>query len=62
MVVIEAKLKKWGNSFGVVIPIEVISSEHMKENENIRLILQVMDLEYYLKKFIHHNFLLKFLY
>ena len=39
MVVIEAKLKKWGNSFGVVIPIEVISSEHMKENENIRLIL-----------------------
>lgn len=39
MTVIDVKLKKWGNSFGVVIPSEVVENEDMKEDENVRLIV-----------------------
>ena len=39
MTVIEARVKKWGNSFGVVIPIEVIEKEKIKEEDKIRLIV-----------------------
>jgi len=39
MTVIEAKVKKWGNSFGVVIPIEVIEKEKIKENQDISVII-----------------------
>ena len=39
MKVIETKLKKWGNSLAVIIPIEVTSKEKMMENENVKIIL-----------------------
>ncbi|MDO8460657.1 MAG: AbrB/MazE/SpoVT family DNA-binding domain-containing protein [Nanoarchaeota archaeon] len=39
MTVIEAKVKRWGNSFGVVIPIEVIEKENIKEEDKISLIV-----------------------
>ena len=39
MTVIEAKVKRWGNSFGVVIPIEVVEKEKIKENQTLKLIL-----------------------
>ena len=39
MTIIETKLKKWGNSFGVVIPSEAVVARNLKENENIRLII-----------------------
>ncbi|MDO8508813.1 MAG: AbrB/MazE/SpoVT family DNA-binding domain-containing protein [Nanoarchaeota archaeon] len=39
MTVIDVKLKKWGNSFGVVIPKEVVEKENMKEDENVKLIV-----------------------
>ncbi len=39
MVVIETRLKKWGNSFGVVVPVEVIEKEKMRENEKVSLII-----------------------
>ena len=39
MTVIEAKVKKWGNSFGVVIPIEVIEKEKIREEDKVRLIV-----------------------
>lgn len=39
MAVIETKLRKWGNSFGVVIPIEIVEKERMRENENLKLIV-----------------------
>jgi len=39
MTVIETKVKKWGNSFGVVIPMEVINREKIKEEQEIRVIL-----------------------
>ena len=39
MAVVDAKLKRWGNSFGVVIPMEVIEMENIKEEEEVRLIV-----------------------
>ena len=39
MTVIDVKVKKWGNSFGVVIPKDIIESEDIKEDENVRLIV-----------------------
>ena len=39
MVMIEAKVKKWGNSFGVVIPMEVVENENVKENEKVKIIM-----------------------
>ena len=39
MTVIETKLRKWGNSFGVVIPIDIVQREHLKEDESVRIIM-----------------------
>lgn len=39
MTVIEAKIKKWGNSLGIIIPSETIVAKRLKENENIRIII-----------------------
>jgi len=39
MTIIETKVKKWGNSFGVVIPSEVIVAKQIKENEDIGVII-----------------------
>mgnify|MGYP001617044468 FL=1 len=39
MEIIETRLKRWGNSFGVVIPVELINKERMKENEHVKIIL-----------------------
>ena len=35
----EAKVRKWGRSFGVVIPKEKIKEEGIKENETIKLLI-----------------------
>ena len=39
MIEVEAKVRKWGRSFGVVIPKEKIKDEGIKENETIRLLV-----------------------
>ena len=39
MNVIETRLKRWGNSFGVVVPVEFVSSENIRENEKIRVLV-----------------------
>lgn len=31
----EVVAKKWGNSFGVIIPSDVVKAENIKENEKI---------------------------
>lgn len=36
---VKSKLKKWGNSFGVIIPKEIIYSENFKENEDIEFLI-----------------------
>lgn len=35
MAEVHARIKKWGNSFGVILPKEVIDSEHLRENQEI---------------------------
>lgn len=35
----EARLKRWGRSFGIVVPMEEIKNEHLKENEKIDVLI-----------------------
>lgn len=39
MIGVEAKVRKWGRSFGVVIPKEKIIKEGIKENETVSLLI-----------------------
>ena len=39
MNVISARVKKWGNSLGVIIPSETVDARNIKENEEIRIII-----------------------
>lgn len=36
---IEAELKKWGSSMGIIIPKDVVEKEKLKEGEKIRLLI-----------------------
>ena len=40
MIEVKTKLRKWGNSFGVVVPLKSIEHENMKEGDRVRLLLQ----------------------
>ena len=33
----KAKLKRWGNSYGVVVPKEVVEKERLKEGEEVEI-------------------------
>ena len=35
MEVREAKIKKWGNSMGIIIPREIVESQRLRENDRI---------------------------
>ena len=39
MKIIQTRVKKWGNSFGIVIPSEIVVEEKIKENENIEVLI-----------------------
>lgn len=39
MIEVETKVRRWGRSFGVVIPKEKIKEEGIKENETIKLLI-----------------------
>lgn len=39
MTTIQARVKRWGNSFAVIIPSETMETDHIKENDNISLII-----------------------
>ena len=39
MIEVEAKVRKWGRSFGVVIPKDKIKEEGIKEDETITLLI-----------------------
>jgi len=42
---LEVKLRKWGNSIGVVLPREIVESKKLKEDEKIIIeIVKVADL------------------
>ena len=39
MIEVEAKVRKWGRSFGIVIPKDKIYKEGIKENETIKILI-----------------------
>ena len=39
MIEIDARLRRWGRSFGVVIPMEKIRKEKLSENEEVRILI-----------------------
>ena len=39
MIEYETKVKKWGNSAGVVVPKDAIKKEHLKVNQKVRVII-----------------------
>ncbi|MBT4375876.1 AbrB/MazE/SpoVT family DNA-binding domain-containing protein [archaeon] len=40
MIQINGKLRKWGNSFGIIIPSGVLSQEGIKEGEVVKVMIQ----------------------
>jgi len=39
MVIILTKVKRWGNSFGIIIPKDEVVDKKIKENQNISIII-----------------------
>ena len=39
MIEIESKLKKWGRSFGVVIPMDKIKKENLSEQDELKILI-----------------------
>ena len=37
---IKTKVKRWGNSFGVVIPMEIVTRRGLKENSDISVTIE----------------------
>lgn len=37
---INVKVKKWGNSFGIIIPKEIVNAENINENSEISIIVR----------------------
>ncbi len=37
---IKTKVKRWGNSFGVVIPMEIVNSKGLKENSDVSVTIE----------------------
>ncbi|MFA4819443.1 MAG: AbrB/MazE/SpoVT family DNA-binding domain-containing protein [Candidatus Aenigmatarchaeota archaeon] len=37
---LEGRIKKWGNSFGVIIPNEIIRKENLKDGQKVEIILR----------------------
>ncbi|MDA3836648.1 MAG: AbrB/MazE/SpoVT family DNA-binding domain-containing protein [Nanoarchaeota archaeon] len=35
----EAKIKKWGNSYGIILPRELIKEKDLKENDKIDFLI-----------------------
>ena len=40
MIEIKSKLRKWGNSFGIVVPQKVIENEKAKEGDDIIILIK----------------------
>lgn len=37
---VNATVKRWGNSFGIILPKDLIKSQELKEGSNINIIIQ----------------------
>ena len=40
MIQIKSKLRRWGNSFGIIIPQKAIGSEKVKEGEELTIFIK----------------------
>ncbi len=40
---IKTKIKKWGNSFGVVIPMEIVNNKGLKEDSDVSITIERND-------------------
>jgi antitoxin component of MazEF toxin-antitoxin module len=40
MIEVKARLRKWGRSFGVVVPMDKIKRENFSENEEVRVLIK----------------------
>jgi len=39
MIEAESKVRKWGNSLGIIIPKETVKKEHIREKERLKFII-----------------------
>jgi antitoxin component of MazEF toxin-antitoxin module len=39
MIEVEAKLRRWGNSMGIVVPLSKLKEEDMREGQELRVLL-----------------------
>ncbi len=39
MIELKTKLRKWGNSFGIVVPMRNAGNENLKEGEEVKVLL-----------------------
>jgi len=39
MIEVETRLRRWGRSFGIVIPMEIVKKENLSENENVKILV-----------------------
>ena len=37
---INVKVKKWGNSFGIILPMKIVEKEKLKEGTDVTIIVQ----------------------
>ena len=35
------KVKKWGNSFGIILPAEIVKNENIKENTELEILINL---------------------
>jgi antitoxin component of MazEF toxin-antitoxin module len=40
MIEVKTKLRKWGNSFGIVVPVKAIEKEGVKEGDNVNILMK----------------------
>ncbi|MBS3083260.1 hypothetical protein J4423_00480 [Candidatus Pacearchaeota archaeon] len=40
MIELSTKLRKWGNSFGIVVPIRALQEENVKEGEEVTIFMK----------------------
>ncbi len=51
MSVIETKVKRWGNSLGIIIPSEAVDRKNIRENDNIKILIMNDSREVFKKTF-----------
>ena len=51
MSIIETKVKRWGNSLGIIIPSEAADRKNIRENDNIKILIMGDSREVFKKTF-----------